>query len=118
VRSVVTEVQAKAGQKCTAIRRVIVPNALVEPVIDAIAQRLDDGFGPVDADDIDAERGELTGQRGAEAAEPDDDDSTVLGHRRRVAGEERAGLRTPRDVGVIHGRILSGGGRQAGRLSR
>ncbi|WP_282851566.1 phenylacetic acid degradation bifunctional protein PaaZ [Gulosibacter sediminis] len=42
VRSVVTEVQAKAGQKCTAIRRVIVPNALVEPVINAIAQRLDE----------------------------------------------------------------------------
>jgi oxepin-CoA hydrolase/3-oxo-5,6-dehydrosuberyl-CoA semialdehyde dehydrogenase len=42
VRSVVTEVQAKAGQKCTAIRRVIVPNALVEPVIDAIARRLDE----------------------------------------------------------------------------
>lgn len=41
VRSVVTEVQAKAGQKCTAIRRVIVPNALVEPVIEAIAKRLD-----------------------------------------------------------------------------
>lgn len=40
VKAVVAEVQAKAGQKCTAIRRVIVPNEFVQPVIDAVAQRL------------------------------------------------------------------------------
>ncbi|WP_087007436.1 phenylacetic acid degradation bifunctional protein PaaZ [Gulosibacter sp. 10] len=40
VRAVVTEMQVKAGQKCTAIRRVIVPHALVEPVIEAVSARL------------------------------------------------------------------------------
>ncbi|MDF2051095.1 phenylacetic acid degradation bifunctional protein PaaZ [Arthrobacter sp. Cr_A7] len=40
VRSVVTEMTAKAGQKCTAIRRAIVPEALVSAVSKAIGQRL------------------------------------------------------------------------------
>ena len=40
IRTVVQEIQAKAGQKCTAIRRVIVPNSLVEPVIAALAARI------------------------------------------------------------------------------
>lgn len=42
IRSVVGEIQAKAGQKCTAIRRVIVPNELVDPVIAALAERVGD----------------------------------------------------------------------------
>lgn len=42
IRSVVGEIQAKAGQKCTAIRRVIVPNELVEAVIAALAERIGD----------------------------------------------------------------------------
>lgn len=41
VASVVHELTAKAGQKCTAIRRVIVPEAHVEPVIDAVRARLE-----------------------------------------------------------------------------
>src|SRR5699024_1040258 len=36
------EMTAKAGQKCTAIRRVIVPETLKEPVITALAARLED----------------------------------------------------------------------------
>ncbi|WP_257644949.1 aldehyde dehydrogenase family protein, partial [Escherichia fergusonii] len=31
----------KAGQKCTAIRRVLAPSAYVEPVIAALRERLD-----------------------------------------------------------------------------
>ncbi|MGO1545703.1 MAG: phenylacetic acid degradation bifunctional protein PaaZ [Gulosibacter sp.] len=42
IRAVVNEMQVKAGQKCTAIRRVIVPHALVEPVVHALAARLDE----------------------------------------------------------------------------
>ncbi|GAA4357985.1 phenylacetic acid degradation bifunctional protein PaaZ [Microbacterium rhizosphaerae] len=41
VASVVTEMTAKAGQKCTAIRRVIVPDDRVDAVIDAVRARLE-----------------------------------------------------------------------------
>src|SRR5690625_6674766 len=41
VKAVVTEMTVKAGQKCTAIRRTMVPEAMVDPVIDAIGARLD-----------------------------------------------------------------------------
>jgi len=34
------EMAVKAGQKCTAIRRIIAPDALVQPVIDALSARL------------------------------------------------------------------------------
>lgn len=40
VREIHREMTAKAGQKCTAIRRVIVPEARVDAVIDAVAMRL------------------------------------------------------------------------------
>ena len=40
VKEVVREMTAKAGQKCTAIRRVIVPHRLIDPVSEAIKQRL------------------------------------------------------------------------------
>ncbi|MGO1973496.1 MAG: phenylacetic acid degradation bifunctional protein PaaZ [Propionibacteriaceae bacterium] len=40
VRGVVTEMTVKAGQKCTAIRRAIVPAELVDPVIEAVSARL------------------------------------------------------------------------------
>ena len=36
------EMTAKAGQKCTAIRRMIVPEPMVEPVLDALSRRLAD----------------------------------------------------------------------------
>ncbi|HEY5221850.1 MAG TPA: phenylacetic acid degradation bifunctional protein PaaZ [Microbacteriaceae bacterium] len=42
VRQLVTEMTVKAGQKCTAIRRAIVPRASVKPVIDAVAVRIAD----------------------------------------------------------------------------
>ncbi len=42
VKVVVTEMTSKAGQKCTAIRRNIVPAELVEPVIAAIGKRIDE----------------------------------------------------------------------------
>ncbi|RRJ86333.1 phenylacetic acid degradation bifunctional protein PaaZ [Gulosibacter macacae] len=40
VRTVVQEIQAKAGQKCTAIRRVIVPAPLVDDVVKAVGERI------------------------------------------------------------------------------
>jgi len=40
VKSVVTEMTVKAGQKCTAIRRTIVPAAIADEVTEAIAARL------------------------------------------------------------------------------
>lgn len=40
VKGVVTEMTVKAGQKCTAIRRAIVPSSLADAVVDAVAARL------------------------------------------------------------------------------
>ena len=40
IRGVVTEMTVKAGQKCTAIRRVIVPREAVDEVIGAIGERI------------------------------------------------------------------------------
>jgi oxepin-CoA hydrolase/3-oxo-5,6-dehydrosuberyl-CoA semialdehyde dehydrogenase len=40
VKEVVREMTAKAGQKCTAIRRTIVPNAMMDDVIAALRKRL------------------------------------------------------------------------------
>ncbi|GAA1869721.1 phenylacetic acid degradation bifunctional protein PaaZ [Paeniglutamicibacter psychrophenolicus] len=41
VKAVTTEMTSKAGQKCTAIRRNIVPAALVDDVVKAVGERLD-----------------------------------------------------------------------------
>ncbi|MBO0609632.1 phenylacetic acid degradation bifunctional protein PaaZ [Myceligenerans salitolerans] len=41
VRQLVTEMTVKAGQKCTAIRRAIVPEALVDDVVAAVDARLE-----------------------------------------------------------------------------
>jgi oxepin-CoA hydrolase/3-oxo-5,6-dehydrosuberyl-CoA semialdehyde dehydrogenase len=40
IKSLVTEMTAKAGQKCTAIRRAIVPRDIVSDVVDAVAERI------------------------------------------------------------------------------
>ena len=40
VKEVAREMTVKAGQKCTAIRRILAPRALTEPLIDALKQRL------------------------------------------------------------------------------
>jgi len=40
IKEVVREMTVKCGQKCTAIRRAIVPRELITPVADAISQRL------------------------------------------------------------------------------
>ena len=40
VKEVQQEMTAKAGQKCTAIRRIMVPEPLLEPVIEALTARL------------------------------------------------------------------------------
>ncbi len=40
IKEVAKEMTVKAGQKCTAIRRVLTPTAYVEPVIDALRERL------------------------------------------------------------------------------
>lgn len=42
IKSVVTEMTVKAGQKCTSIRRTIVPNSLKEAVIAAISARIEE----------------------------------------------------------------------------
>ncbi|MDT0633962.1 phenylacetic acid degradation bifunctional protein PaaZ [Spectribacter hydrogenoxidans] len=42
IKEVVREMTVKAGQKCTAIRRVMVPESLVAPVIDALSKRIED----------------------------------------------------------------------------
>ncbi|MBD8044466.1 phenylacetic acid degradation bifunctional protein PaaZ [Arthrobacter sp. Sa2BUA2] len=42
VKSLVTEMTVKAGQKCTSIRRAIVPNALVDDVVAAAAKRIEE----------------------------------------------------------------------------
>ncbi|WP_270367256.1 phenylacetic acid degradation bifunctional protein PaaZ [Microbacterium algeriense] len=42
VRQLVTEMTTKAGQKCTAIRRAIVPEAAADDVIDAVRARIAD----------------------------------------------------------------------------
>ncbi len=40
IKEVSREMTTKAGQKCTAIRRIIAPEALVQPVIEALSKRL------------------------------------------------------------------------------
>jgi oxepin-CoA hydrolase/3-oxo-5,6-dehydrosuberyl-CoA semialdehyde dehydrogenase len=40
VKGVVTEMTVKAGQKCTAIRRVVVPSTMADTVVEAIRERL------------------------------------------------------------------------------
>ena len=40
IKEILHEMTTKAGQKCTAIRRIIAPEALVEPVISALKDRL------------------------------------------------------------------------------
>lgn len=52
IKAVFVEMTAKAGQKCTAIRRVIVPNSLKESVINALSTRLTEKVtvGASDAD--------------------------------------------------------------------
>ena len=41
IKEVAKEMTVKAGQKCTAIRRVLTPTAYIEPVIDALRERLE-----------------------------------------------------------------------------
>ncbi len=41
VRQLVTEMTSKAGQKCTAIRRALIPQAMVPSVIDAVGARIE-----------------------------------------------------------------------------
>ena len=45
IRQLVTEMTVKAGQKCTAIRRALVPAALADQVAEAARDRLADGGG-------------------------------------------------------------------------
>ena len=42
VRALVAELTSKAGQKCTAIRRALVPDALVPHVVEAVRARIED----------------------------------------------------------------------------
>lgn len=41
IKEVVREMTTKAGQKCTAVRRMIVPHHIIEPVFEAITKRLE-----------------------------------------------------------------------------
>ncbi len=61
VKEVVNEMTVKAGQKCTAIRRTIVPRDLLEPAIDAISKRLD-GVVIGNPDNREVRMGALVGQ--------------------------------------------------------
>ncbi|MGB0852314.1 MAG: phenylacetic acid degradation bifunctional protein PaaZ [Pikeienuella sp.] len=40
IKEVSREMTAKAGQKCTAVRRIVAPDGLVQPVIEALSDRL------------------------------------------------------------------------------
>lgn len=42
VKQLVAEMTSKSGQKCTSIRRALVPRALVDPVISAVRARIDE----------------------------------------------------------------------------
>ncbi|MBZ8177240.1 phenylacetic acid degradation bifunctional protein PaaZ [Corynebacterium sp. 3HC-13] len=42
IRTLFGEISAKAGQKCTAIRRALVPESMVEAVVSALSQRIND----------------------------------------------------------------------------
>ncbi len=42
VKQLVAEMTSKSGQKCTGIRRALVPHALVEPLVDAVRTRITD----------------------------------------------------------------------------
>jgi len=59
IKSVALEMTAKSGQKCTAIRRVIVPSAQVEPVVEALRARLDSRVVLGDPRDADTTMGPL-----------------------------------------------------------
>ncbi len=41
IKEAAREITTKAGQKCTAIRRILAPEALVQPVIEALSAKLD-----------------------------------------------------------------------------
>ncbi|MDN5741632.1 aldehyde dehydrogenase family protein, partial [Corynebacterium casei] len=58
-KAVFNEMTSKAGQKCTAIRRAIVPKGLVEPFIAALSQRLEAKVVPGDPRDENATMGPL-----------------------------------------------------------
>ncbi|QNE88570.1 phenylacetic acid degradation bifunctional protein PaaZ [Corynebacterium incognita] len=59
VKAVFGEMTAKAGQKCTAIRRAIVPHDLVQPFVEALTQRLEDKVVLGDPRDAHATMGPL-----------------------------------------------------------
>lgn len=40
IKGIMVEMTVKAGQKCTAIRRVVVPQAMVEPVVEALGAKI------------------------------------------------------------------------------
>jgi len=44
VKSLVTEMTVKAGQKCTSIRRALVPQALVDDIVAAVKSRIEKGL--------------------------------------------------------------------------
>ena len=59
IKALFIEMTSKAGQKCTAIRRAIVPNALKDAVAEALSARLNDKIVPGDPRDADATMGPL-----------------------------------------------------------
>jgi len=91
VREVVREMTAKAGQKCTAIRRILVPQSMIEPVIEAVSEKLGNTrIG--DPRDKDTRMGALVS-----AAQRDD----VLDKVERLKGE--ADLVSGNDAFKVHG---------------
>jgi oxepin-CoA hydrolase / 3-oxo-5,6-dehydrosuberyl-CoA semialdehyde dehydrogenase len=92
IKEVAREMTLKAGQRCTAIRRVIVPEPLVEPVVGALSRRLAGAtlgnpavegvrMGPLAGRDQVAEVRKAVEalQAGAEIAYGDLDDFAVVG---------------------------------------
>lgn len=59
VKAVFGEMTSKAGQKCTAIRRAIVPNNLIDQFIEALSQRLEEKVVIGDPRDANATMGPL-----------------------------------------------------------
>lgn len=59
IRALATEMRAKAGQKCTAIRRAIVPEAVIDDVVSALAERLAGSIQLGDPRDPDTTMGPL-----------------------------------------------------------
>ena len=91
VKAVFGEMTSKAGQKCTAIRRAIVPHALVDATIEALSTRLRDKVVVGDPRDASATMGPLV------SADQKQDVAEAVEKLKAGGGEELGGVR-----GILH----------------